>query len=267
MESSKHSNPIQQAQQTDLSRKLSTNSAPTTKNLSANDLQGYADHIQLLIDRVNYNNNLLCEHFEKTNREQMSFISKIVNEVQSRLNNFEKRIAALESSLDDVTEIKNELNDLKQDSFENHMDIVGIATETVESNRTKIKSFTSDLLKSFGAAVEENAIQKVLIRTTPKDHRVLSVVLDNRQSKISIMKSKMNSKDDRKIYFEDRLTPTNRKLFHTARIALKEKRIKSYRKSWGRVTVELLDGSIKRLKDPADIPSFLSMSSTSNNGL
>ena len=194
---------------------------------------------------------------ETKSASQMQKLDELRNDIGTTFDGLNSRVSSIESSLGStsksVDQLQCKMNDLEQSNFATHMDIVGIETSTVDNNKNDLKAFVGQLFTSFAISIEAHLITHAFIRPISNDRRVITVIFASIDAKTNVMKLKRGSKDVRKIFFDHRLTPTNRRLLFDARDAVRSKKAKSAFVASGRVMLECLDGSKRRICSKYDI--------------
>ena len=205
----------------------------------------------------------LREVIESKSASQMNKLDDLRNDIGVTFDDLNSRVSTIESSLtgtsQSVDQLQSKMNDFEQLNFASHMDIVGIDTATADNNKKDLKNFVTQLLKSFAITIEVSQITHAFLRSISNDRRIITVIFVNVDTKATVMKLKRGTKDVRKIFFDHRLTPTNRSLLFEARNAVKLNRAKSAYVASGRIMLECLDGSKHRVcskKDLDDLPAL-----------
>ena len=177
-------------------------------------------------------------------------------DVDSKFSGVDRRVTGIESSLnvtnESINNIQLKLDELEQARLATQMDITGLSTTAVTSQQKDARTLAHEIISSFGITIQLNELQHAFTRSTGPDKTILVVVFASIQSKSFVMREKRKIKDDRKIYFDHRLTPNIRTLFWSARSAVKVKRAKSAYIASGRVMLEKFDGSkvtVRSIKD------------------
>jgi hypothetical protein len=216
--------------------------------------------LERLAEMMNNNKVELLQEIKAKADIHSEQIKNLRDEIGSKIEVVDQRVGNLESAVGENTKqidgIQLCVNDLEQAAIASHMDIVGIATPLVEESKADLKSFVHQLFESYEISVEPSQVEHVFARAIRDDKRVITVIFSSISVKVSVMRTNRASNDARKIYFDHRLTPKNRQLFNAARIAVKEKKIKSSFVAAGRVMVEKFDGSRTRIVSPDDVTKF-----------
>lgn len=210
------------------------------------------------------------EVLKSLSAQQVQKIEELGDKLGSRVDQVEARVSHLEGTVNHfcgaVENCDSRIADLEQKLLENHLDIVGIATPVVEEGRSDPKRLVIDLLSSYHIHMQPEMIQKAYIRSVPVDKRIITVEFVDLDTKLSVMQQKRASKDQRKIYFDNRLTRSNRQLFMMARDMVKKKVIASAYIYSGKVMATTNEGMKFRVKSSQDIEATAAASSASRSG-
>jgi len=189
---------------------------------------------------------------------QMDGLTALRGDLTGQLGEVQSKIANVDSRL---TTVHNELNwkivELHQDRYNLHMDIVGIDTESIETNKRNPKNLAFSLIKSFatqGFQPSAFDIKEAYFREIKKISKsILTVIFSTYDAKAKAMKSKRESKDVRKIFFDHHMVPAMRDLLKKARATAKARGAKTAALMSGRVFVIFHDGTRMKINDPNDL--------------
>lgn len=177
-------------------------------------------------------------------------IDELGDRISSRVDQVESRVAAVESAVTECTSnvanLDMRVNDVEQAALLMHMDITGLDAANIEAGKGNPKLIVTELFTSLAITFNPDDIQAAFIRHVGMGKSVVTVVFFSFESKLAIMKKKRESRDQRKLFFDHRLTRLNRSLFLEARRLVKDKVIDSVFIKSGRVMIKLQDKSMQR---------------------
>ena len=153
---------------------------------------------------------------------------------------------------------KKLINSIMQDKLANCMEIHGISNNAIESSRD-LKLLTVEIISSFNIAIDSNEIERVTTREikkgandTANSRTLLMVHFKEFESKLRIMRTKRNIKDNRNIYFNAAMTSTHKYLMMSARRIVKNVGLKVFFKS-SKVNVEKADKQLISIECDNDL--------------
>lgn len=209
--------------------------------------------------------------------ETKEHIGRQIEVTNEKIENMEMNVQDLGSKVNDfdiklngVTKVaeRNEklLNTLMQARLENLIEICGVNSSVI-NQCNDLKQLVISVIKSFGIPIKEEDIARVTKReinardenSTASNKHILVVTFNNFSTKIEVMKQKSKCKDDRGIFFNISLTPSNRFLMMNARKLTKNKKLKVYF-SGGKVRVKKRDGTeiiIEDAKQLGDLQQYV----------
>lgn len=190
---------------------------------------------------------------------QMAKFEELSVTVSTQLTQMRSDVAKVVDRVDqhenDIESLKRRLNDIEQEKLASHIEIAGVAKTEIEKNSKNITAFARNIIASFVIQFNQAVVEHAFVRTIPKsDIPIIVVRLSSIEAKLHIMKMKRESDDQRKIFFDHRLTPLNRALFSAARKATKEEGWKTFISS-GRIFIAR-DNEKHRIISFADIDKF-----------
>jgi hypothetical protein len=160
-------------------------------------------------------------------KDQMVKLDEVCHNISSRFVEVETAVTKVSEKVDkhekDIEYLKRHANDIDQEKFSSHMEIVGIPKSEIDAHLNDMKSFVAETITSFGIQFDPSVILQAFPRTVEKTKmHFIVVILSTIEAKIFIMKKKRESQDPRKIFFGHRLTPLNRAIFTKSRQAAKQ---------------------------------------------
>jgi hypothetical protein len=148
------------------------------------------------------------------------------------------------------------VNDIQQEKLATHMEITGVPKTAIDQRQQDLTALAREIITSFGVTIEPSAVQHAFARTIEKiDKSIIVVLFRSVEEKARIMRTKRESMDKRPIFFDHRLTQTNRVLFSAARKAARESGGKAF-VNRGRVFI-VKDTNKMRVFSPNDIETFM----------
>ena len=196
-------------------------------------------------------------------------IESLRTEVDNKFSRVDQRVAAIESSMggskDAIDNIQAKLDEIEQARLSTQMDITGVNPASIPTNQRDLRSFVHNLINSYKITVPISDIHHAYSRPVGPNKCVIVVVFASVMVKSFVMQEKRKLKDDKKIFFDHRLTPKMRTLYWSARSAVKNKRAQKAFIASGRVMLEQLDGSKSVIRSPEDLDSLPPPVGTSSN--
>lgn len=130
--------------------------------------------------------------------------------VESRLDAVDAKVVSLESCVTkatgDIGELQRRLDEADQDKLATHMTINGVDAALVDQNKSVMTSFVVELFASFHATVDPAGIEQAYAFPLNNNTRRIVVIFKSPAVKYKVMSAKRESEDDRKIYFDHRVT-------------------------------------------------------------
>ena len=143
---------------------------------------------------------------------QMNNLHGVVTKIESNIETIGSRVGVLESTVgktsEDVSILKRKMEELEQDKLETHMLINGIESAQIEANKNDPKTLALNLIRSFNINLNDSEIEQAFITAAGQNKRRVVVIFRSAVTKRATMTAKRACKDERKIYFDHRVTAT-----------------------------------------------------------
>ena len=206
--------------------------------------------------------------------KEMPDLNDILNAVQaSREENFKgfaevgEKFATMSNKVDeieivskrtadDVKIMQSRINDIEQEKFSAHMDIVGIDAELAARMRENTFELTKQIFDTLKINFNPQAIRKAFLRQiTRANQTVFVLVLEfiSVEEKLKIKQQKKLMKDARGTFFEDSMTPIIRDIYLAARRTAKSGGVRMAYLKRGRVFVTMHNGTEMRIHCKDDL--------------
>jgi hypothetical protein len=188
--------------------------------------------------------------------EKFDMLDSDLKAMNVKVKNLEETVNRNEKKLDQQGKM---MNRLLQEKLQNKMEISG-ASLPYMNDKNKLKEEVRKIIGKFNINVETTNIKTVYVKNVnaqnpaneAQKRQIITVELNDLDTKIRIMKEKKKSKINNGIYFDDSLTPTNRFLIGKAKKIAKEKNFMMYMSN-NRINVKKSDKEIKWIEDEADL--------------
>jgi hypothetical protein len=192
-----------------------------------------------------------------TMQTSLSAMQHSIGEVESKVKLSNKKV---EESLKLAYQNKAAINMLFQCKLQNKIDIVG-ANLDMSLQGTELIAEVKQLVESFGIAINNQDIKHAYQRQIKKTGALVVVVeFINLDTKIRVLKDKRQANNDRKIYFDNSLTPQNRYLMIKAREVAKERNFRVFMNG-DQIHVKKDDQTKLVINDDCDIETIKSWAS------
>lgn len=189
--------PIGATKQTSLSGFLIQSSSKRNRQSPGCDNDG--DPLSMILSAMDRNQCETNKRFDSLNAT-----------VESKLNAVDAKVDSLECSVSkatsDIGALQRRLDEADQDKLSTHMVINGVEASLVDRNKTDMLNFAIQLFGSFQITVAPADIEKAYAFSVDNNKRRVIVIFQSSAVKQKIMSAKRASKDERKIYFDHRVT-------------------------------------------------------------
>lgn len=188
--------------------------------------------MKTLLDAIDKNNETIKES-AATQLARIDDLSATVSTQFAKVNDDLSKVSDVSDRLQqhdkDIDFLKRHVNDIEQEKLASHIEITGIDKATIAQRQQDLTNFAREVIASFGIQFDPAVVQHAFVRTVEKiNMSIVVVTLATIEAKIFIMKKKRESPDQRKIFFDHRLTSLNRALFTASRRVAKEAGGKSF---------------------------------------
>jgi hypothetical protein len=213
-------------------------------------------------DLYNFMAEMRAESKEKLESINNDLSTKI-SSLQSSISNIEENIGTMKlkidensSKVDESLKLANQnkaaINMLYQNKLQNKLEIVGTdICSTLQGNELLTK--VNELIESFGIEIDDSDIKNAFQRPNKKSGAsIVTVEFKDLGTKLRILKERKKVPSDRKIYFDNCLTPLNRFLMHRAREISKEKNFRVFL-AGDQIHVKKDDQTKRVINDVSDI--------------
>lgn len=186
-----------------------------------------------------------------------------IRSINEKIISIENNVKEIDKKVDAVTLLaqqnKKIINSLCQDKIDKSMEIDGIQKRIIDECRD-LRKLAVETIESFKIKISVIDIERVTKKDVQiknsngnkSDKTILTVHFKEFETKLNVMREKRKIKDDRKIFFNPSLTPTNRFLMGNARNTAKLKNLKVFFKN-GRVNVEKSNKEIMVIENEDDL--------------
>jgi hypothetical protein len=194
--------------------------------------------------------------------ENIQAVSVKVNQIEADVSSLKSNVQNMEKKIDNVSKTadmnKAIINSMMQENLNKCMDIDGLDKNLIEKAKD-LKLLALEIINSFNIPINADEIDRVSKKEIRKDENgnistrfLLLVHFKDFETKVRILRSKMTVKDNRNIFFNATLTPTNRYFMMSAKKIAKKANLKVFFKS-GKVNVEKLNKEIITIANDKDI--------------
>ena len=236
---------------------------PTLKRTSAIAFQDDAqpsssEMLSVILEQLKSNKDDIKKEIVASKAETIEKLDQLRAEVDHKITRVESRVNTLENFVGEahnsMSNFNNRLDDIEQSSLASHMDITGVSVGDIDANKSDLRAFAHRLIRSFNIELDLDDIHHAYSRVINNSRHVLVAVFSSVSVKGRVMKTKRQAKDNRKIFFDNRLTARKRMLFGMARKAVKDNRAKSAFNVSGKIFIEKHDGN--KIRDQDDFSSL-----------
>lgn len=197
--------------------------------------------------------------------QKIETISEKVNQIESDVGSLHSKVHNIDNKVNEVSKIaqmnKKLINNMLQDNLSKCMDIDGVEKNVIDK-ATDLKVLALEIIRSFKIKINAEDIDRVSKKEIRKDEDgsskmkcMLMVFFKEFETKIRILRSKRSIDDNREIYFNATLTPTNRYYMMQARKKAKKAGLKVFFSS-GRVNVQKSNKEILTIETENDLISL-----------
>lgn len=189
-------------------------------------------------------------------------ISEKVNQIEADVCSLKSNVQNIDKKVDNVSKTadmnKTIINSMMQENLSKCMDIDGLDKNVIEKAKD-LKSLAQEVINSFNIKINADEIERVSKKEIRKEQNgntstrlLLLVHFKDFETKVKILRAKMTIKDNRNIFFNATLTPTNRYLMMNAKKLAKKANLKVFFKS-GKVNVEKSNKEIITIANDKDL--------------
>jgi hypothetical protein len=169
-----------------------------------------AQEIDKLIEAAGDPSRAMMLMMQRNHSEMSKKMDRFQAGMDQRFDEVNVRVGSLEAEVgktnSDLTAIQQRMNELEQDKLEAHMTINGADAGEVDANKSDMASFAVSLIQSFKIDVEVSEVERAYAFPVGSSQRRIIVVFKSTSTKQRVMTSKRASKDERKIFFDNRTT-------------------------------------------------------------
>lgn len=181
-------------------------------------------------------------------KEKFSCVDANIQEIKSRMENVDAKV---ESTVDEMKSLKLKMNDLEQKSLANHMEITGINEEEYKLVKQDPKRGTKQIFSKLRLAHCKDPAHVIATELRDKKFK-MTLIFEKLEDKIEAMRMKREMKERTEIFFNDALTPTNRRILYLAKKQAKAMATKAFVKS-GKVYILEKDGKLTRISSEEEL--------------
>lgn len=182
---------------------------------------------------------------------------EINRQISSVAENVQIVDAKVNSVRDDVGSLNNRINEMEQDKLGNVMDISGVSEDEINRFQKNYRRLVESIFKHFGVTYDENKIEHIRIRDIrTANKKIVVVVFKFCSDKYEAMSQKFKSTMTDRIFFEHAMTPSTRQLYHQARFAAKELKIKGPQLISGKMFLTKPNGPRIKISSSVDVENL-----------
>lgn len=207
------------------------------------------DRFAQLLNAIEANNSAI----KNSHAAQLAKIDEFCENVTAQVNVVREDVAKVSATVGKhdiaINILRQQMNEIEQTKLDCHMEIAGIAKAEIDKHRQDVVTFASQIIGHYANNLDKSSIRSAFIRDTRAANiSIIVVVFVSVEQKNLVMKLKRETKDDVRIFFDDRATSITRAIFMKARQVAKDIGAKKASLNHGKVFITKQDDSRVKIR-------------------